>query len=63
MSRVGGRVRQAGSVRATVAGYLLHTDRVHRWAPTAPALFHLALVHVHGRAAVERAEAQVVRRH
>ncbi|MER8236184.1 hypothetical protein ACIRQY_23310 [Streptomyces sp. NPDC101490] len=48
---------------ATVAGYLLHTDRVHRWAPTAPALFHLALVHVHGRAAVERAEAQVVRRH
>jgi hypothetical protein len=47
---------------ATVAGYLLHTDRIHRWAPVAPALFYLALVHVHGRATVERAEAKVVRR-
>ncbi|MFE5582335.1 hypothetical protein [Kitasatospora sp. NPDC056531] len=48
---------------ATVAGYLLHPDRIHRWAPAAPALFHLALVHVHGRATVERAEAQAVRRY
>ncbi|GAA1948882.1 hypothetical protein [Kitasatospora viridis] len=47
---------------ATVAGYLLHPDRIHHWAPVAPALFHLALVHVYGRAAVERAEAQAVRR-
>lgn len=47
---------------AEVARYLLRTDRVHRWAPLAPELFHLALVHVHGRTAVERAEAQVVRR-
>ncbi|MEV8307730.1 hypothetical protein AB0P36_10305 [Streptomyces flavidovirens] len=39
--------------------YLLRADRIHRWAP---ALFHLALVHVHGRASVERAEAQIVRR-
>ncbi|MFG2844744.1 hypothetical protein ACGF12_16450 [Kitasatospora sp. NPDC048296] len=48
---------------ATVATYLLHSDRIHRWAPVAPALFHLALVHVYGRATVERAEAQAVRRH
>ncbi|MEU9113453.1 hypothetical protein AB0D04_17135 [Streptomyces sp. NPDC048483] len=47
---------------AEVARYLLRTDRIHRWAPLAPALFHLALVHVHGRTAVERAEAQAVRR-
>ncbi|NGO13195.1 hypothetical protein G5C60_37770 [Streptomyces sp. HC44] len=45
-----------------VARYLLRADRIHRWAPLAPALFHLALVHVHGRTPVERAEAQVVRR-
>ncbi|MGF1429876.1 hypothetical protein [Kitasatospora sp. LaBMicrA B282] len=48
---------------ATVATYLLHPERIHRWAPVAPALFHLALVHVYGRATVERAEAQAVRRH
>ncbi|MFI1354965.1 hypothetical protein ACH4TV_15555 [Streptomyces sp. NPDC020898] len=47
---------------AEVARFLLHADRIHRWAPLAPALFHLALVHVHGRTPVERAEAQVVRR-
>ncbi|MCX4824312.1 hypothetical protein OG883_31555 [Streptomyces sp. NBC_01142] len=47
---------------APVARYLLRPDRVHRWAPLAPALFHLALVHVHGRASVERAETQAVRR-
>ncbi|GGX35025.1 hypothetical protein [Streptomyces chryseus] len=47
---------------ADVARYLLRADRMHRWAPLAPALFHLALVHVHGRTSVERAEAQVVRR-
>ncbi|WP_328398890.1 hypothetical protein OHS70_18505 [Streptomyces sp. NBC_00390] len=47
---------------ADVARYLLRADRVHRWAPLAPALFHLALVDAHGRASVERAEAQVVRR-
>ncbi|MBT2439888.1 hypothetical protein J7E93_07065 [Streptomyces sp. ISL-36] len=45
-----------------VARYLLRPDRIHRWAPLAPALFHLALVHVHGRTSVERAEAQAVRR-
>ncbi|MFB6578773.1 hypothetical protein ACFCYC_15385 [Streptomyces sp. NPDC056402] len=45
-----------------VTRYLLRPDRIHRWAPVAPALFHLALVHVHGRTSVERAEAQVVRR-
>ncbi len=47
---------------ADVSRYLLRPDRMHRWAPLAPALFHLALVHVHGRASVERAEAQAVRR-
>ncbi|MET9507095.1 hypothetical protein ABZX62_01245 [Streptomyces flavidovirens] len=47
---------------ADVTRYLLRADRIHRWAPAAPALFHLALVHVHGRASVERAEAQTVRR-
>ncbi|MET9374123.1 hypothetical protein ABZX98_08235 [Streptomyces sp. NPDC002992] len=47
---------------ADVARYLLRPDRIHRWAPVAPALFHLALVHVHGRASVERAEAQAIRR-
>ncbi|MFF9014483.1 hypothetical protein ACF09C_16120 [Streptomyces sp. NPDC014870] len=47
---------------ADVTRYLLRPDRIHRWAPLAPALFHLALVHVHGRASVERAEAQAVRR-
>lgn len=47
---------------ADVVRYLLHADRVHRWAPLAPALFHLALVHVHGRGSVERVEAQIVRR-
>ncbi|SEL14035.1 hypothetical protein [Streptacidiphilus jiangxiensis] len=47
---------------ATVARYLLHPDRIHRWAPVAPPLFHLALVHVFGRATVERAEAQALRR-
>ncbi|MFB7941514.1 hypothetical protein ACWENA_09200 [Streptomyces sp. NPDC004779] len=47
---------------ADVARHLLSPERRHRWAPLAPALFHLALVHVHGRASVERAEAAVVRR-
>ncbi|MGW2203563.1 hypothetical protein [Streptomyces sp. NPDC001774] len=47
---------------ADVTRYLLRPDRIHRWAPLAPSLFHLALVHVHGRASVERAEAQAVRR-
>ncbi|WP_344329067.1 hypothetical protein [Streptomyces macrosporus] len=47
---------------AAVARYMLRADRVHRWAPLAPALFHLALVHVYGRTPVERAEAQAVRR-
>ncbi|WP_093610351.1 hypothetical protein [Streptomyces indicus] len=41
---------------------LLRPDRVRHWAPVAPALFHLALVHTHGRGAVERAEASAVRR-
>ncbi|WP_405819254.1 hypothetical protein OG241_28920 [Streptomyces sp. NBC_01390] len=45
-----------------VVRYMLHADRIHRWAPVAPALYHLAMVHVHGRTPVERAEAQVVRR-
>ncbi|MFJ8630780.1 hypothetical protein [Streptomyces sp. NPDC093568] len=47
---------------ADVVRYLLRPDRLHRWAPVTPALFHLALVHTHGRGAVERAEAQAVRR-
>ncbi|MCX5378640.1 hypothetical protein [Streptomyces sp. NBC_00091] len=47
---------------AEVIRYLLRPDRIHRWAPLAPALFHLALVHVHGRGSVERAAAQAVRR-
>ncbi|WP_247597682.1 hypothetical protein [Streptomyces sp. RKND-216] len=45
-----------------VTRYVLRPDRVHRWAPLAPSLFHLALVHVHSRTPVERAEAQVIRR-
>ncbi|GHE04248.1 hypothetical protein GCM10010339_34920 [Streptomyces alanosinicus] len=47
---------------ATVVAYMLRTDRVQRWAPLAPALFHLALVHVYGRTRVERMAAQVLRR-
>ncbi|MFF5975671.1 hypothetical protein ACFY7C_29595 [Streptomyces sp. NPDC012769] len=47
---------------ADVTRFLLDPERLHQWAPVAPSLFHLALVHVHGRASVERAEAQVVRR-
>lgn len=47
---------------ATVVRYLLREDRVHRWAPLAPALFHLSLVHAFSRTLVERVEAQVVRR-
>ncbi|MER5968269.1 hypothetical protein ABT112_00725 [Streptomyces sp. NPDC002055] len=47
---------------ADVVAHLLRPDRVRRWAPVTPALFHLALVHTHGRGAVERAEAQAVRR-
>lgn len=47
---------------APVIRYLLRSDRVHRWAPLAPALFHLALVHAYSRTLVERVEAQVVRR-
>jgi ADP-ribose pyrophosphatase YjhB (NUDIX family) len=47
---------------ATVVRYMLRDDRVHRWAPLAPALFHLALVHAYSRTLVERVEAQVVRR-
>ncbi|MBC9730758.1 hypothetical protein [Streptomyces sp. TRM68367] len=47
---------------ADVIRHLLRPDRVRRWAPVAPALFHLALVHTHGRSAVERAETHAVRR-
>ncbi|MFF4015591.1 hypothetical protein [Streptomyces sp. NPDC001843] len=47
---------------APVVRYMLREDRVHRWAPLAPALFHLCLVHVFSRASVERVEAQVLRR-
>ncbi|WP_055699847.1 MULTISPECIES: hypothetical protein [Streptomyces] len=47
---------------ATVVKYMLRADRIHRWAPLAPALFHLALVHVYSRTAVERAGAQILRR-
>ncbi|MFF0204054.1 hypothetical protein [Streptomyces sp. NPDC005017] len=47
---------------ADVVDLLLRPDRLHRWAPVTPALFHLALVHTHGRGAVERAEARAVRR-
>ncbi|WP_258024839.1 hypothetical protein [Streptomyces bambusae] len=47
---------------ADVTDYLLRPDRIRRWAPVTPALFHLALVHAHGRGAVERAEARAVRR-
>jgi hypothetical protein len=47
---------------ATVVRYMLRDARVHRWAPVAPALFHLALVHAFSRSLVERVEAQVVRR-
>ncbi|MFJ9894093.1 hypothetical protein ACIQPR_12265 [Streptomyces sp. NPDC091280] len=47
---------------SAVIKYMLRADRVHRWAPLAPALFHLALVHVHSRTPVERAAAQTIRR-
>lgn len=47
---------------ATVVKYLLREDRVHRWAPLAPALFHLSLVHAFSRTLVERVEAQCLRR-
>ncbi|WP_245237405.1 hypothetical protein RFN58_00390 [Streptomyces iakyrus] len=47
---------------ADVVRHLLRPDRIHRWAPVTPALFHLALVHTHGRSAVERAETQAIRR-
>lgn len=45
-----------------VMRYLHHPDRRHAWAPTAPALFYLALVHRHGRHAVERATRRERRR-
>ncbi|MCG3043670.1 hypothetical protein L7D48_24380 [Streptomyces sp. S1A] len=47
---------------AQVIRYMLRDDRVHRWAPLAPALFHLALVHAYSRTLVERVEAQIIRR-
>ncbi|MEV8319943.1 hypothetical protein AB0Q95_37880 [Streptomyces sp. NPDC059900] len=47
---------------AAVIKYVLRADRIHRWAPLAPALFHLALVHVYSRTPVERVAAQIVRR-
>ncbi|MEV7471290.1 hypothetical protein AB0O20_33020 [Streptomyces kronopolitis] len=47
---------------ATVVKYMLRTNRIHRWAPLAPSLFHLSLVHAYGRTLVERVEAQVLRR-
>ncbi len=47
---------------ADVVRHLLRPDRVRHWAPATPGLFHLALVHTRGRSAVERAEAQAVRR-
>ncbi|MFI5567933.1 hypothetical protein ACIA6T_11345 [Streptomyces sp. NPDC051740] len=47
---------------ATVVRYLLREDRVHRWAVTAPTLFHLALVHAFGRSTVERVETRILRR-
>ncbi|MFH9012922.1 hypothetical protein ACH4C6_16210 [Streptomyces sp. NPDC017943] len=47
---------------APVIKYMLRADRIHRWAPLAPALFHLALVHTYGRTSVERVAAQIVRR-
>lgn len=47
---------------APVVRYMLRDDRIHRWAPLAPALFHLSLVHAYSRTLVERVEAQVIRR-
>ncbi|MEV5106469.1 hypothetical protein ACFQ7G_09390 [Streptomyces massasporeus] len=47
---------------ADVVRHLLRPDRIRRWAPVTPAQFHLAVVHTHGRTAVERAEAQAIRR-
>ncbi|MFJ9818410.1 hypothetical protein ACIRU3_24725 [Streptomyces sp. NPDC101151] len=47
---------------AAVVTYMLRADRVHRWAPLAPALLHLSLVHVYGRTFVERVESQILRR-
>lgn len=47
---------------AAVVRYMLREDRVHRWAPLAPALFHLSLVHAFSRTLVERVEAQCLRR-
>ncbi|WP_405555731.1 hypothetical protein OHQ89_19675 [Streptomyces canus] len=47
---------------ATVVKYMTRTNRIHRWAPLAPSLFHLSLVHAYGRTLVERVEAQVLRR-
>lgn len=47
---------------AAVVKYMLRDDRVHRWAPLAPALFHLSLVHAYSRTLVERVEAQLTRR-
>ncbi|MFK0252189.1 hypothetical protein [Streptomyces sp. NPDC090445] len=47
---------------ADVVGYMLRPDRIHHWTSTAPALFHLALVHAYGRGPVERAEDRAVRR-
>ncbi|MFG2883410.1 hypothetical protein ACGFYV_14100 [Streptomyces sp. NPDC048297] len=47
---------------ATVVKYMLRANRINRWAPLAPSLFHLSLVHAYGRSLIERVEAQVVRR-
>lgn len=46
---------------AAVITYLLRADRVDRWTPVAPSLFHLALVRGYGRTPVERAVARIVR--
>lgn len=39
--------------RATIS-YLLRPDRRESWAPTAPVLFYLSLVHVHGQQEADR---------
>ena len=45
----------------SVISFMFHPERRRLWTPTAPALFYLALVNIHGRAAVERDSVAVFR--
>lgn len=45
----------------SVISFMFHPERQRLWTPTAPALFYLAMVNIHGRATVERDSIAVFR--